>query len=415
MKKIIVSIISEQSVPNMVLIKNNQDADKFINIVTAKAQKDNYIANFYEALKFSMNDILDKFIDIQVNETKPADIMKKLEEYGGLFNESKAIFINITGGTKILSIFTYRFFDMKYRDKCHFFYMDIYTSSTSFIEISKVATDDVYAEVPMTAYSLSLEEYLRSYGVEIVKEDPLTPKLGYKEAKSVMDEFATDKYNEVILRLIHLKKADNMGNDDSFDLRHYILSSKAIIKPEIRKYCDKMCIYIDLLHKKESNFPNSSNITFNYIKYLFSKFLEEYVYYMIKEEIFEKNGVQSEGCLKLGVEIAYSNEKTSYKNDQEFDVIFIINNTICYIECKRSAKSILMDTVFKQSAITAKKLGLRTSSFLVHLDDYDDVKSIKQLKEHRKKAKNYGISLITRDELYNGEFLKKIKNALKLP
>lgn len=418
MMKIIVSVISEQSVPNMVMIKNNQDADKFVNIVTKKSKA--YLDNFKEALKKSIPDIDDKSVVIDVDETKSSDILKKLEYKGNIFDEAEKIFVNITGGTKILSIFTYQFFNMNYKDKSRFFYMDIGKSAASFIELPKDT------DVPMEpSNNISLEEYMRSYGINIIETDSLM--FNYNYARVILNKFTSVRYARVrsLLNCVDNILCNEIDENIEFNLRNIFLNIEISDNKKRSDLCkvkgniDKICDYIDTIHETLPNIPDSSNISIKYIKYIVSKFLEEYLYYFIKEKIF--NNKDYDVYLKTGVKINYIYKNKSDDKDsvikQELDIIFIFNNVLCYIECKTfvgNAK-LLNEAVFKQSAITAKKLGLRTPSFFVHLDNYYGDQGYDRLKIRSEKAGDYNISLITRNELYNGEFLKKIKNALKLP
>ncbi|MDE7315232.1 MAG: hypothetical protein K2N11_05960, partial [Mucispirillum sp.] len=74
-KKVIVSIISEQSVPNMILIKNNMDSKYFINIVTDGMTDNNtYLIN---ALNPKNNaEISNKFEKIKIQASIENNIEK---------------------------------------------------------------------------------------------------------------------------------------------------------------------------------------------------------------------------------------------------------------------------------------------------------------------------------------------------
>ena len=66
-KKIIVSLISAQSVPNMVLIKNNMDSEYFINIVTEGMSDNNsYLINTVNPQNNS--EINNKFKQIKIQK-----------------------------------------------------------------------------------------------------------------------------------------------------------------------------------------------------------------------------------------------------------------------------------------------------------------------------------------------------------
>lgn len=406
MMKIIVSVISEQSVPNMVMIKNNQDADKFVNIVTKKSKA--YLDNFKEALKKSIPDIDDKSVVIDVDETKSSDILKNLEYKGNIFDEAKEIFVNITGGTKILSIFTYQFFSMNYKDKSRFFYMDIGKSAASFIELPKDT------DVPMEKYDISLEEYLRSYGVVIQKKGSLLYSRSI--AQTILDKFICEKYENARSGLQKVRKylkEKNVKSSKVINLKEYIEEQEKKEKEvsnlldEVYGCIDDICSYIDDIHEAIPLLPDSHNITRKNIEYILSKFLEEYIYYLIRCEIF--NDIDYEKYLQTDVDIKFVQKDN--KHGRELDVIFIFNNRLVYVECKTSIgqdNSIFSEAIYKQAA-TNIQFGLHPYSLFVYLDN-------KKTQEMEDKEKTYGVKLITKEELLsNGEngFINKIKNAVK--
>lgn len=155
MKKIQISLISQQSIPNLKLIKEFQtEVDNHIFITTKEMEDDNKSDDIINAANLSQS----KVQKIRVNPNALSDIeneLLKIEERKGY-----EYIVNITGGTKLMSIAALNYFDEFKNVKI--FYVPI--EGECFRQIFP------RIENPETKFKIkiSIYEYLTSYGLEII-------------------------------------------------------------------------------------------------------------------------------------------------------------------------------------------------------------------------------------------------------
>lgn len=117
-RRIIVSIVSEQTLPNYLFIKQFQDkVDKFIFISTDEMEKRNKTKNIIETAGIKESRI-DKIL---VDENALYKAVAQLDKLN-LFNDD-SYYVNITGGTKLMAIAVWNYF--KRFSHARFFYVPI--------------------------------------------------------------------------------------------------------------------------------------------------------------------------------------------------------------------------------------------------------------------------------------------------
>ncbi len=153
MSKIMICLISEQSIPNLIGIKqlSHQD-DKLIFISTKKmedAKKSNNIAYSLE-----INDDIERII---VDESSLTDINEKLNNR---FKHNNTNYIvNITCGTKLMSMAVFDFFKSNFPDKTEFIYIPINKNYIQYFNEDRTKEN--------ITTSINLVEYLKAYGITI--------------------------------------------------------------------------------------------------------------------------------------------------------------------------------------------------------------------------------------------------------
>ena len=129
------------------------------------------------------------------------------------------------------------------------------------------------------------------------------------------------------------------------------------------------------------------------LDYLTGGWFEEYVYYLIKNNIHPDD-------MAIGVHI---DGITEIKHNNELDVCFIKNNQLYVIECKSgiASDSMFNEIVYKVSALKEVLLGVACHSYIFSLkkDPTGDLKKI---------AKYMGITFCDFDVLTKEEKLNKI-------
>lgn len=112
MKNLIVILVSQQTIPNVMFVKQFlKQNDDLLMVSTEKMQnKEN------ENIKKSLN-LPNAIHTITVDEFNNKDIQSKLSDFD--FSPYSNLVVNITGGTKIMSLEAYTFF--KEKENCNIF------------------------------------------------------------------------------------------------------------------------------------------------------------------------------------------------------------------------------------------------------------------------------------------------------
>ena len=416
-KKVIVSIINDQSVPNMILIKNNMDSEYFINIVTdTMVDNNNYLINALNPQ--NIEEINNKFKKIKIQKHIENNIEKITESINSLkdiYDEAEQILVNATGGAKILSIALYQYFNEHYKSKSMLLYLNIDSISTSY----NILNTHGKLDMPQ---SITLEEYLTSYGIEIVNNEDTKPKYPQNCANLLVNHSITTKGMFEDYKIQDTKKAlasfMNILNEkyekqsDTHDAKLNIKKELTLCDDRITKYSDSIIEYINYLHNTTKVLPDINNITYNSLKYINSGYFEEYLYYNIASILPYKENV--EDYLKTGVKIKVHNPKRktyeNISNDQELDILFMYNNTVYYIECKTyTSPKIINESIFKQAAIS-NLLGLKKTNSFTTLNTYYE----RTLKELTDKMTIYNINLITGNDIKQNKILLKLKELCNI-
>ena len=149
--KILISLISDQSIPNILFIKEMTDIDFHILVTTAKMEREGKTARVIKVGGLLSN----QYRKVEVIEDSLTDIKAKLDALK--LSSSDKYILNLTGGTKIMSIGVYRHFE---NDDHETYYIPI--GKNSYKRIYPRDDDRAY---PLQ-YDVSLEEYLNCYGTQ---------------------------------------------------------------------------------------------------------------------------------------------------------------------------------------------------------------------------------------------------------
>ncbi|MDR0833451.1 MAG: DUF1887 family protein [Candidatus Symbiothrix sp.] len=143
----LVSLISEHLLPNFLLAKEMEGKfDRHIFITTAR-MGESMTARFCNALKIDKKDIQ----IVIVSEDDLPDARKKLNKCN--FSKDDGYIINLTGGTKIMSIAIFQHF---FKYEAEYYYIPI--------GINKIENVRTGEDVPLN-YRINVEEYLSLYGL----------------------------------------------------------------------------------------------------------------------------------------------------------------------------------------------------------------------------------------------------------
>ncbi len=358
-KKVIVSIVSDQTIPNVLFIKEfvtikKYKIDKFVFITTEKIEKKGKTEHIIKGANIHEENI----IKILVPEDDIRGMEKILEEE---ITGDYKYFVNITGGTKMMAIATYNFFKER---ESEIYYLTIGKNTYKKLHPYTEKREN------KIQFNISLKEYLTSSGIEMT-----AGKIHRKPEKTgkIIELFVNDKINRNLLNEIR-KNLRNSNNK----LKKKIKKEGYIIEDKYKVIFEQFGI------KKEK-------VDYHDIEYITGGWFEEYIYNMIKS----KFNLDKEF---IGINIKIKRQGI----DNEFDIMFTLNNALFVIECKTSFKtgnkSIFIETLYKLSALK-KEFGLYVKSYIFTLDE------IEENSTNQKRAKHFNINIIDKKKIINDEWI----------
>ncbi|MCP4702564.1 MAG: DUF1887 family protein [Gammaproteobacteria bacterium] len=366
MVNILVSLVSKQTIPNILLIKELADIDRHILITTAETEKEgwtDWIVN--------VCGLADKHQRIQVPADDPR-LDTLLKEKVKPSDDDQFI-VNLTGGTKMMSISIYNFF---VRRQTKIIYLPFGRN-----EYVQVLPEIEHRIIPI-AYRLNLREYLASYNVRIINDKKIN--------KLLFDPKKTDYTTRFLNKYLQCSAAELQLLDALRSFRSKGVRFDPDELKEAQCSADELVSFLDRL---EFPMQNREKLSKYEVRYLTGEWLEEYAYSLIKENL----GLQEEN-IGLGVHI----EKNETQN--EVDIFFVRDNAIYFIECKTglfdkiSDKDILTETLYKIQALQ-KDFGLSIKSYIFTLTPADKIK-----KADIKRSKSFNIKVFFREVLSGSDF-----------
>lgn len=366
MSTILISLVSDQTTPNLLLIKEFQ-VDKHIFVTTAEMDAKNKAEHLRQAAGLA-TEVVEKIL---VEADSLMDVEHKLEKVR--FRDDDHVLVNLTGGTKLMSIGVYNFFRNM-------------SSEMFYIDIRKHSYRKVFPVVKRKEYPLKvvlgLKEYLTGYGLSITNESDINTLIR-------PPAYTTGFYKQFL-------------NFTEFD--HSLISALRANR--------KKRIPLDetesTMLKKRWGFALDTDgyLDKHEIRYLTGEWFEEYVYHWMKT--FLKLEDRQIGA---GVSIK------RHEVENEFDVLFYANHTLSVIECKTALwdssanRNFLNDTLYKLDALR-KDFGLRVKAYLFTLAERGDLEyHIKR--HHEERAELIGVEIVDRSVLTSAEKRAELMKRIK--
>lgn len=372
MAKILVSLVSDQTLPNVELIKEFQESIYgYVFIITKKMHRQyEWIINTTQIKEY------DK---IEIDPFDRADIEQKLNGYP--FGDDEII-LNITGGTKLTLLIVNDFFK---NIGATIFYV---TGQNK--EYIKVFPNRGKQKLTFEK-KLTLREYLSAYGFEYTDTGCY---LKQDQASRIFEYFDKNNLSEVFefIEPVRLNRGKSMDIDNP-----NLLNFLNIVNYQFDKK----------LNKKDT-------------KYLSGDWLEEFVYFKVKEELN-----LSDDEIATGINI----KKEGI--DNEIDVIFIYNHQLFIIECKtsvidkrkvklvRDGKEIeeikeiklLGEIIYKSDALR-NSFGLFANTSILTTEELrnEDSSPKNGYEGHFQRMKLSRIKLITKSDLIESTSISKLLN-----
>ena len=332
-----VCLISAQAAPNLLPILDSEFKPKKAIFLVSKTMKQRaeYLAKTFEKsnVKVKLKNISDEFNFGLMEE----EIFKLVEEY-----ENESIALNVTGGTKLMSIAAENAFSALGKP---IFYID--TDSNHILFISKNEEQKWLPNLEMKAKN-KIDIYLSAYGSTVLStQNPIEREKYLPAIEPFIKNY--DNYTQVI-PLLNLHATLSQSNGYKSE---YTKDNKKIGK------LDELLLGLDyqgLLNYdgQTIDFKNREIKTF-----LNGGWLEDYTYFQLKEianiEDIACGADVANPKFKLGKN-EYSSENKGNKN--EFDIVFMAKNKLHIIECKTQ----LMD----------KNGGIKADDILYKLETLKD-------------------------------------------
>jgi hypothetical protein len=353
MNRVIVSIISEQTIPNYIFIKENfQIGDEllFVSSKTMASKIENITSTLgYPDVK-SVNIILD-----DNEEERWFRMCSKIRE--PLKEETKYI-VNLTGGTKYMSMAILRVFED-------------YESEFYYIPFPKNEMLILKKDHPQKlSYRVSINEYLSLYNVSTEGKHNLITKT---------EEVTSEFFNVFVNR--HFSQEEFQIIDKLRDYRNCGIKDIITVETNLSTNEKKRQIIglKEFLIKQKLLKIDGNQLTKYDVQYLTGGWFEEYVYNRMKQDIKPQD-------IALGLKI----KRTLNPFANDLDVVFTLGNKLFVIECKTGILDTKMfnETVYKATALKETLFGLPGNTFIFSLGVNDE--------KFEQTAKNMGITYYDR-------------------
>ncbi len=337
MSHIHVCLVSEQTIPNILGIQHFCP-DNILFITTAKMEKLNKTEHILNTLTHLNHDYSKCHERIEVQEDSLLDCKKKLDLWiSG--KESSDFILNLTGGTKIMSIAAYEYFK-DYGSTMIY----IPVGNNSFITpFPKKNTNN---GTPLIM-RLGVTDYLAAYGLKVVNAKKIEPGQKLAHERSVLTGWIVKNYDAVKPLLERLSEKLRKYRDDD---KGYQLTTS--YKPKSHEEE----ILLEMMGFGLTSEGYAKHLSKAEIIYLTGGWLEEFCFL----ELVKRKG---RGIDDISMGIIAVNAK-GRKN--EFDVMFTKDNALYTVECKSLDQNDdkKTDALYKIAALQ-KEFGLRVESFFV--------------------------------------------------
>lgn len=354
-KNILVSLVSAQTIPNVLLIKTLPTQDSYCFVSTKKMEQERRTNWIIQTCNIPEN----KKIVKEVIEDNLSDITDKLSALDFSLNDN--IIVNLTGGTKIMSLAAFNYF------KSNFLNVTFYYKSITQYEYFDV--EDAYKIIKIT-HQPSVEEYLNAYGIACTKKQHLHTSY-YTE--SFFQSFLENRIDSTVIGALrkHYRGKKSVFLEEIINFTEETESDQG-------KRIENMDSFLSSI-----NYPltQKGKLTKKDIEYLTGGWFEEYVFHKLKH-------YHSDADVSMGVILV----KGDQSNENDLDVVLCYRDQLFVIECKTSLAleegkytQLFNESVYKASAIN-KNFGLNARSFLFTLDDFQN-----KLNDFNQKAKKLSI------------------------
>ncbi len=384
--KTIVSIVSEQTVPNYLFIKEMMEQDDELLFVTSNNMKMKEKINFIVAVA-----------KIEAERTKTMilenekDFSSMCEQIVKEIDPQKSYSVNLTGGTKLMSMAVKRAFDNSGAKNVEMYYIPF--------PDNKILNLNTGNEMDINC-RLKVREYIELHGLTC--SNPTNRDYHYAEkSKEFFDQFieedeAFHKNIRLLLKCQNderisrkLKKSKKVTFTDLFEnnKEEVIRENSERLKEFVRQ------IWGDTVQE----------IGKEQLRFITGGWFEYFIYDLVKESVANDDVV-------CGMNIWRQTEgKKEVPN--ELDIVYMHDNRMYIIECKTGGIGAnggvsVNDIVYKGETIR-KRLGLANNFVIVNASRIENNQKENDMND---KAKQYGIRYFDREKIMNGELVRELNS-----
>lgn len=389
-KTLLVSLVSDQTIPNIQLIKELNNGKSDFLFITTSAMESKGTRRWIEATCCIIS-----LPPIEVNQFSFDDIRSKLDAFE--FDSYEKIIVNITGGTKVTTLAAYDFFK---NIGAEIFY--ITDSKEEYLKLFPVKKNN---KVEFTS-KLSVHEYLNAYGFSYSASKP--SGISYEQTEKVFDAYCV---------------LDEMTFRDNLSFLH---SKRGKLIKE-----NDYCLVANLLNALNYTPIQEGVLSKEETKYLTGEWLEEYIGYTLKKELELEDGELIIGTVikkelpsrtrnKIDSLLGECSTGKEINPNNEMDVMFMYKNKFYTVECKTSIISyqngksinILGNTLYKSDSLRSR-FGLFANTSIITLTDFQQYctlydagqqnNRIREMEEFINRANLSNIKLVDKAMLLNSD------------
>jgi len=406
-KNLMVTLVSDQTIPNIQLIKEFSNENSDFLFVTTVGMEQKGCRNWIEN---AANIKEDRSFLIEVDQFSFSDISEKFNNFD--FDVYDKVIVNLTGGTKVMTLTAFDFFKNQGSD--------IYYVTGNEEKYIKVFPRKKSNQFKLKS-KITLLDYLTAYGFKYVSSK--LSGISFEQSKKIFNAFS---------------KPDLSGYDNAI----LFINSKRKMKISSEEYnANRIEDYLNFIDYK----PNEEGVlNEKETQYLSGEWFEEYIGLTIKQELglddrdisisikltktVTKKPLNSIRTL-LG-EGTDADDHSKSDPENEMDVLFVYNNRFYSIECKSSIiasrqvmkngaqmnkpYNILGETIYKSDSLR-NKFGLYAQTSIVTLSDFKSYcasedkgqrnNRINEMREYINRANLSNIKLIDKGMLCSGQTL----------
>lgn len=337
MANVLISLVGDQTVPNVFLIRDPafRMIEHYIFVTTPLMEQRQRLDNIIASTCLSPGSCSRVFVEAD----NLYSIREQLDSLG-LPAEGNHYYVNLTSGTKVMSIGLYEYFTQPaYRHCSSIFYIPI--GKNAFLQVFPA---EDYREQPLT-YRITLQEYLASYGIALLHQ------------KGAFQLHMPSEYTKKALPLFQAAVGSGRAFSD-------MMKELRDMYRQVRQRAD-----FDLpvgrrleafLQNINYPLPSGGKLSKAAVEYLIGGWFEEWAYTHIREKL-----QLPDTAIQFGVKVSRPNAE-GVAVDNECDVMFTHNNTLYIVECKAgvNSKPLFEGAAYKLATLRSE-FGQRVNALLL--------------------------------------------------